>query len=147
MGNIKTRSVTVKSEQTKNDFIVEETKKATVKSSTRNRKRELADETESSLDIIKSKVAKSPKNINKTKSSNKTEELKKSESFSTEEREEASGSKKIKQELKIENWEPTNWQLMLENIRKMRANDKAPVDSMGCHKCADENADEKVCTL
>uniref|UniRef100_A0A1I8MF46 Endonuclease III homolog n=1 Tax=Musca domestica TaxID=7370 RepID=A0A1I8MF46_MUSDO len=41
-------------------------------------------------------------------------------------------------------WEPENWKTILENIRIMRSKDKAPVDTMGCHKCADENADEKT---
>lgn len=44
-------------------------------------------------------------------------------------------------------WEPENWKTILENIRIMRSKDKAPVDTMGCHKCADENADEKVITF
>lgn len=41
-------------------------------------------------------------------------------------------------------WEPKNWQKMLENMREMRKNRSAPVDTMGCHMCADTNADEKV---
>ncbi|XP_073815652.1 nth-like DNA glycosylase 1 [Musca autumnalis] len=41
-------------------------------------------------------------------------------------------------------WQPENWQTLLENIRIMRSKDTAPVDTMGCHKCADENADEKT---
>lgn len=34
-----------------------------------------------------------------------------------------------------------NWEIF-ENIRQMRANETAPVDTMGCEKCSDENADE-----
>lgn len=41
-------------------------------------------------------------------------------------------------------WEPENWRLILQNIRKMRSDAKAPVDTMGCHKCSDDEADEKV---
>lgn len=41
-------------------------------------------------------------------------------------------------------WEPRNWELILSNLRKMRAAAPAPVDTMGCHKCYDEKADEKV---
>lgn len=52
--------------------------------------------------------------------------------------------KELKKESIETNWEPTNWKLILDNIRRMRSTDKAPVDTMGCHKCADENADEKV---
>ncbi|XP_061391948.1 uncharacterized protein LOC133327406 [Musca vetustissima] len=44
----------------------------------------------------------------------------------------------------IDKWQPENWQKLLENIRIMRSKEKAPVDTMGCHKCADENADEKT---
>lgn len=41
-------------------------------------------------------------------------------------------------------WEPKNWQQMIENIREMRKTRSAPVDTMGCHKCCDETASEKV---
>ncbi|KAL5290553.1 NTHL1 family protein [Megaselia abdita] len=44
----------------------------------------------------------------------------------------------------IEDWEPPNWKTVLENIRKMRVEKDAPVDTMGCHKCADEDADDKT---
>ncbi|GLV44582.1 uncharacterized protein CBL_13486 [Carabus blaptoides fortunei] len=36
--------------------------------------------------------------------------------------------------------EPPNWQEVLQNLREMRKNNNAPVDSMGCDKCMDENA-------
>uniref|UniRef100_A0A1A9WHT9 HhH-GPD domain-containing protein n=1 Tax=Glossina brevipalpis TaxID=37001 RepID=A0A1A9WHT9_9MUSC len=59
---------------------------------------------------------------------------------------EATSSKKMKKEINevVVNWEPKNWQEILDNIRLMRSKDNAPVDTMGCHKCADENADEKT---
>lgn len=38
----------------------------------------------------------------------------------------------------------TFWWQQLENIRKMRAESPAPVDTLGCHQCADINADAKV---
>ncbi|CAH2106104.1 unnamed protein product [Euphydryas editha] len=41
-------------------------------------------------------------------------------------------------------WEPANWKDFLVNLRIMRANNDAPVDSMGCHMCMDENAPPKV---
>lgn len=41
-------------------------------------------------------------------------------------------------------WEPANWKEFLVNLRTMRANNDAPVDSMGCHMCLDENAPPKV---
>uniref|UniRef100_A0A1A9UNU7 Endonuclease III homolog n=1 Tax=Glossina austeni TaxID=7395 RepID=A0A1A9UNU7_GLOAU len=57
---------------------------------------------------------------------------------------EASSSKKMKKDTDEVKWEPKNWREVLENIRLMRSKDNAPVDTMGCHKCADENADEKT---
>lgn len=37
-------------------------------------------------------------------------------------------------------WQPSNWEQQLDNIREMRKNQTAPVDNMGCHKCADDEA-------
>ncbi|XP_068140078.1 endonuclease III-like protein 1 [Drosophila tropicalis] len=36
------------------------------------------------------------------------------------------------------------WEQQLQNIRLMRQSASAPVDTMGCHKCADQDADEKT---
>jgi hypothetical protein len=41
-------------------------------------------------------------------------------------------------------WKPDNWETVLENIRLMRKNRDAPVDSMGAEKCADQDAPPKV---
>lgn len=41
---------------------------------------------------------------------------------------------------KKDKWEPENWNLVLNNIREMRKNADAPVDSMGCDKCMDNDA-------
>lgn len=41
-------------------------------------------------------------------------------------------------------FEPKNWEQMLRNIREMRKDRSAPVDTMGCHKCSDEDSDEKT---
>ncbi|CAK1547447.1 unnamed protein product [Leptosia nina] len=41
-------------------------------------------------------------------------------------------------------WEPLHWREFLLNLQNMRANNDAPVDSMGCHMCMDENASPKV---
>jgi hypothetical protein len=41
-------------------------------------------------------------------------------------------------------FEPKNWKLILENIRKMRKSHPAAVDEMGCEKCSDDNADDKT---
>ncbi|XP_068631721.1 endonuclease III-like protein 1 isoform X1 [Battus philenor] len=41
-------------------------------------------------------------------------------------------------------WEPPHWKEFLENLRAMRSNNDAPVDSMGCHMTMDENAPPKV---
>ncbi|XP_041978379.1 endonuclease III-like protein 1 [Aricia agestis] len=41
-------------------------------------------------------------------------------------------------------WEPPNWKDFLVNLRIMRANNDAPVDSMGCHMSMDNEAPPKV---
>lgn len=41
-------------------------------------------------------------------------------------------------------WSPQNWKQTLENIRTMRKDSTAPVDEMGCHKCADPKANPLV---
>ncbi|KMQ97303.1 endonuclease iii-like protein 1-like protein [Lasius niger] len=50
-------------------------------------------------------------------------------------------SKDIKDEKR---WMPPNWETILENVREMRKHKTAPVDDMGCHKCADPNASPSV---
>lgn len=45
---------------------------------------------------------------------------------------------------KREKWQPNDAYTIIANIRKMRSVTVAPVDTMGCHKCSDDNADEKV---
>ncbi|EFA08192.2 Endonuclease III-like protein 1 [Tribolium castaneum] len=39
---------------------------------------------------------------------------------------------------------PPDWEKTLTNIREMRKNYDAPVDSMGCHKCTEESATPEV---
>lgn len=66
----------------------------------------------------------------------------------------SSDNNKIKQEkvdsadtasdTKQPKWEPKNWWQTFSNIREMRKEKNAPVDTMGCHKCADETVDEKT---
>ncbi|XP_064488627.1 endonuclease III-like protein 1 isoform X2 [Ornithodoros turicata] len=41
-------------------------------------------------------------------------------------------------------WKPDYWEEALDNIRKMRQDKDAPVDTMGCEKCHDETAPDKV---
>lgn len=50
---------------------------------------------------------------------------------------------KIKKKLKLDE-KPYNWEKILENLREMRKNFDAPVDSMGCDKCMDDSAEPKV---
>ncbi|XP_076683351.1 nth-like DNA glycosylase 1 [Andrena cerasifolii] len=59
---------------------------------------------------------------------------------------EDSNEKKVKNEVKAEgnDWMPLNWQATLENVKEMRKHKTAPVDEMGCHKCADPKASGKV---
>lgn len=39
---------------------------------------------------------------------------------------------------------PPNWEEVVDNLRKMRKDFDAPVDSMGCDKCIDRSANHKV---
>lgn len=52
--------------------------------------------------------------------------------------EEACCSKKSK--LSFSEEKPVNWEMVLGNLREMRKDFDAPVDTMGCHKCHDESA-------
>lgn len=47
-------------------------------------------------------------------------------------------------ENKKSKWEPKNWHEVVNNIREMRKQRDAPVDTMGCDKCADESAPPEV---
>jgi endonuclease III len=46
--------------------------------------------------------------------------------------------------IKLETWQPENWEATLNHIREMRKNSDAPVDSMGCDKCMDDSAPPEV---
>lgn len=54
--------------------------------------------------------------------------------------------KAVKMEVKVESntWMPPNWETLFANIKVMRQNKTAPVDEMGCHKCADPKATPKT---
>src|SRR4029077_11508540 len=41
-------------------------------------------------------------------------------------------------------WEPKNWQVLFDNIRKMHSESIAPVDTQGCDMSFDPNADPKL---
>ena len=41
-------------------------------------------------------------------------------------------------------WEPTSWKDQFENIRLMRKDKNAPVDTMGCERCTKDGYTEKV---
>ncbi|KAJ6621568.1 Endonuclease III-like protein 1 [Pseudolycoriella hygida] len=68
----------------------------------------------------------------------------KSEPITTKETDETDSKNLSETDSKKPKWEPKNWRQTLENIRKMRKDQIAPVDAMGCDKCHDENADEKT---
>ena len=58
---------------------------------------------------------------------------------------------KLKQELcdlpavnETASWYPNNWEDLYLNIRKMREDRTAPVDSMGCDRCNDIDASPEV---
>lgn len=48
------------------------------------------------------------------------------------------GEEEKPEESKKLKWQPENWLQVIENIGKMRSKEEAPVDTMGCHKCHDE---------
>jgi hypothetical protein len=54
----------------------------------------------------------------------------------------SSGAREI--ENKKSKWEPKNWHEVVNNIREMRKQRDAPVDTMGCDKCTDESAPPEV---
>lgn len=39
---------------------------------------------------------------------------------------------------------PANWETVYANIQEMRKDRTAAVDTMGCERCHDDNADEKA---
>ena len=41
-------------------------------------------------------------------------------------------------------WVPVHWEQQLNNIKQMRKNRTAPVDEMGCDKCADRSAENSI---
>lgn len=41
-------------------------------------------------------------------------------------------------------WVPENWKQVLDNVRTMRQETEAPVDTMGCDKCPDHSLPDKV---
>lgn len=47
-------------------------------------------------------------------------------------------------EPKSNHWQPENWKTILNNIRKMRSDEDAPVDHMGCEQCVDEKEPPEV---
>lgn len=55
--------------------------------------------------------------------------------------EQSTNSKDITHE---KQWAPSNWEIILENVKEMRKHRTAPVDEMGCHKCADPNASPSI---
>lgn len=44
----------------------------------------------------------------------------------------------------VKTWAPNSWEQVLSNIREMRKNFDAPVDSMGCDKCQEASASPEV---
>ncbi|XP_056643129.1 endonuclease III-like protein 1 [Diorhabda sublineata] len=50
----------------------------------------------------------------------------------------------IESDIKKNKKVPANWEQVLSNLRDMRKESDAPVDSMGCDKCHDENAPLQV---
>ena len=53
-------------------------------------------------------------------------------------------STRIKKEKLDESWEPENWKKLLKNIKIMRQEEDAPVDSQGCERTADPDETPEV---
>lgn len=51
---------------------------------------------------------------------------------------------RIKKEKIDESWEPENWKKLLKNIKIMRQEEDAPVDSQGCERTADPDETPEV---
>ena len=53
---------------------------------------------------------------------------------------------KVKKEKlqEADKWEPENWRELLQNIKSMRQDEDAPVDSQGCERTADETESAEV---
>lgn len=47
-------------------------------------------------------------------------------------------------ETKRDKWEPSNWIQILHNIREMRKSADAPVDTMGCDKCMEDEGTPEI---
>lgn len=104
---------------------------------------------------IKYEVAEDKANIQNTNAKStveiKNENVEKSvdvKSIKTEECEvkdqNAKQSVNFKKNKDEERWMPSNWETILENIKEMRKYETAPVDEMGCHKCADPDASPSI---
>lgn len=136
---VKVENVNVKVENIKVETVVSET----AAGSNKNIKKETA-VSESAVNnkkkvIDTEKPSTSTENgANKRKSGEK--EIKKEENVDSN-----GGTDESVKSPKQAKWVPKNWEKTLENLRVMRLDRSAPVDSMGCNKCTDENADEKVC--
>ena len=52
--------------------------------------------------------------------------------------------KREKSEEDTTKWEPENWRELLQNIKAMREDENAPVDSQGCERTADETETPEV---
>ncbi|XP_011691749.1 PREDICTED: endonuclease III-like protein 1 [Wasmannia auropunctata] len=82
--------------------------------------------------VVKSEDAAVPTNVKDTKTDKRQTKT---------ENEQLTDPKNVEDEKR---WMPSNWETILENIREMRKHETAPVDTMGCHKCSDPNADPAV---
>eukprot|EP00795_Rhopilema_esculentum_P009161 gene9161-16829_t len=49
-----------------------------------------------------------------------------------------------KEKLDEDTWEPANWRELLKNIKLMREDETAPVDSQGCERTADESESPQI---
>ncbi|KAK2579557.1 hypothetical protein KPH14_010856 [Odynerus spinipes] len=99
-----------------------------------------SNESEKSQRKRKNKKGNAPLKIKYDKSENIESKNKSDEKDLTSKKDE-----KVEDDLgNASNWMPSNWNSILKNIKEMRKYKTAPVDEMGCHKCADPNASDPI---
>ncbi|KAI1287691.1 Endonuclease III-like protein 1 [Halotydeus destructor] len=96
------------------------------------------------IENIKEEVDVKEQKVVKVKSARKRTNLVKVEYESV--KQEVKPKEKLEEsgDSKVSKWEPDNWLTVLDNIKKMRIVPDAPVDTMGCHMCHDDDEEPRV---
>lgn len=101
------------------------------------------DENEAPI-VIKKEIKEEPTSPPLKEAKKRSSNDAKAVNIKSEPKTEASASDDSASTEKQSKWEPENWRELLANIREMRKDRTAPVDTMGCEKCHDEYSDEKT---